>query len=110
MPYRDAPNVKKPSEHLHDLLSGAVAPKDTPEAVLSWARLSIYQGACEVLAEPDKARRRAMLDKIPESIRPYVEREAKEIWRKRKHAEAIPAVRARRSVERDQEKPRTLFD
>ena len=84
MPYRNAPDVKKPSEHLHDLLSGKVAPQDTPEAVLSWARLEIYRGAVGVLSQPDKARRRAMLDRIPPSIRPYVEREARIIWEKRK--------------------------
>ena len=74
--------VKKPSEHLHDLLSGAVEPKDTPEAVLSWARLEIYKAAKTVLAAP-KPKRRAMLDKIPASIRPFVEREAKKIWSQR---------------------------
>jgi len=83
MPYRRS-NTRKPSEHLHDLLSGAVSPADTPDAVLSWARLSIYQAACEVLAAPDKDKRRAMLDKIPPSIRPFVEREAKAIWEERK--------------------------
>jgi hypothetical protein len=83
MPYARS-KVTKPSEQLADLLSGKAAPKDTPEAVLSWARLSIYQGACEVLAMPSKAARQKAIAKIPPSIRPYVEREAKALWARRK--------------------------
>lgn len=80
MPYRQG-NAKKPSEHLHDLLSGLVEPKDTPEAVLSWARLEIFNAAKAVIAAPNKQKRRAMLEKIPPSIRPFVEREAMKIWK-----------------------------
>lgn len=84
MPYRGNPDVKKPSEHLYDLLSGKVVPKDTPEAILSWARFEVYRGAVAVLDKPTKKERQATLAKIPQSIRPYVEREARAIWEKRK--------------------------
>lgn len=83
MPYRNT-RTPKPSEQLADLLSGRVAPKDTPEAVLSWARLSIYQGAQEVLSIEGKKQRQRALSKIPDEIRPYVEREAMAIWKKRR--------------------------
>ena len=76
-------NVKRPSQHLHDLLSGKVAPKDTPAPVLSWARLEIFNAAKAVINAPDKDKRRAMLDKIPPSIRPFVEREARKMWEHR---------------------------
>jgi len=72
--------IKKPSQHLHDLLSGNVAPKDTPEAILSWARLEIFKAAKAVTEAESKTKRRAMLDKIPPTIRPFVEREALKMW------------------------------
>ena len=77
-------NVKRPSQHLHDLLSGKVAPQDTPEPVLSWARLEIFNAAKAVIGAPNKDKRRAMLDKIPPTIRPFVEREARKMWEHRK--------------------------
>ena len=75
--------IKKPSQHLHDLLSGRVAPQDTPAPVLSWARLEIFNAAKAVIDAPNKDRRRAMLDKIPPTIRPFVEREARKMWEHR---------------------------
>ena len=82
MPYA-AGGAKKPSEQLHDLLSGSVSVEDTPPAILSWAQFEIYRAAVQILDINTKERRRLALKKIPDQIRPYVEREAKNLFYKR---------------------------
>lgn len=65
----------RPSKQLEDVLRGAVRMKDAPEAVQSWARFAIYQGAKEVLAIDGKGNRRNAIAKAPASVRPYLESE-----------------------------------
>jgi hypothetical protein len=73
--------IVRPSVWLRRVLSGEVDMKDAPEAIRSWARLAIYQGAKELLAIPDKQKRQAALARVPALIRPYLEAEALRIWR-----------------------------
>lgn len=54
--------------------------KDAPASIQSWARLSIYEGAVEVVHLHSPDARRAALLQIPEKVRPYVEAEVKRIW------------------------------
>jgi len=70
--------------HLGQLLSGEVDPKDADPRILMWAEFMIWQAADEILRMPDKAGRRKALDKIPETIRPFVEREAKKLFTRRR--------------------------
>lgn len=65
---------------LDDLLEGRVSPQDADPRILLWAEFMIYKRACAVLDLPDKDARRADLDTIPETIRPFVEREVKKLW------------------------------
>jgi hypothetical protein len=53
--------------------------EQAPPAVQSWSRYFIYQGAEEVLSLPREDRAKA-LDKIPLTIRPYVEAEILRLW------------------------------
>ena len=71
-------------KHLEDLLSGRVAPKDADPRILNWAEFFIWQGACEIISLPSLEDRRAALDKIPETIRPIMEREVKKLWTARR--------------------------
>jgi hypothetical protein len=80
VPYKSAPDVKRPSEELDDLLRGRVSWYDTSQGVQSWARLAFHDAACQVLAEPEIGRRRNMLGRVPPSVRPMVEAEVKRLW------------------------------
>lgn len=53
--------------------------ENAPEAIQSWARFFIYQGAEKILAL-DRPKRQAALDAVPETLRPYVEAEIKRVW------------------------------
>lgn len=76
-------NVRKPSEHLKDMLSGKVTPQDANPSILKWAEFQIWQAACEVCKMSSKEQRQAALTKFPDTIRPFVEREVKRLWPKR---------------------------
>jgi len=78
MPWSEA---VRPSVWLRRVLSGEIDMKDAPEAIRSWARLAIYQGAKEVLAIHGKEKRRAALARVPANIRPYIEAEVIRLWR-----------------------------
>jgi len=73
--------VARPSKQLEDVLRGIVQMKDAPEAIQSWARLSIYQGAVAVLAIEGKGNRRNAIAMVPAPIRPYLEAEILRIHR-----------------------------
>ena len=68
------------SQHLDDLLEGRVTPENADPRILTWAQLMIHKRAEQVLSLPTKEARRADLDMIPATIRPYVEREAKNLF------------------------------
>lgn len=72
--------MRRPSEWLQEALSGRIPLTDTPLSVQSWARLSIYEGALEVVKMEWVEDRRRALAKIPDLIRPYVAAEVKRLW------------------------------
>ena len=72
--------IKPVTQWLQEALSGRIPLTDCPPAVQSWARLSIYEGALEVLKMEWVEDRRRALGKIPPLIRPYIEAEVKRLW------------------------------
>ena len=70
----------RPSARLEAVLSGHVAWDDAPAGIQSWARFAFYEAACEILKAQGKTARRNMLLRIPPSMRPHVEAEAKRLW------------------------------
>ena len=71
----------RPSAQLHALLTGATAWHDAHPAIRSWAMLTIHGAAVTILAAP-KPRRRAMIDKLPVTLRPILEAEIIRLARK----------------------------
>lgn len=71
----------RPSAQLNDLLTGKVSWEDASPAIRSWAMLPIHGAAQTILGAP-KPRRRAMIDKLPPSLRPVLEREIIRLSRK----------------------------
>lgn len=71
----------RPSAQLNDLLTGKVAWEDAQPAIRSWAMLTIHGAAQTILGAP-KPRRRAMIDKLPPTLRPVLEREIIRLSRK----------------------------
>lgn len=72
--------MMRPQQWLNEVLSGRIAMEDAPASIQSWARLPIFQGACEIIALDTQDERRAELARIPQLIRPYVEREVRRVW------------------------------
>lgn len=70
----------RPSCQIAALMSGNLLWHDAPASIRSWARLSIYHAARDVLSREGKEQRRAALDAIPGNIRPHVEQEALRLW------------------------------
>lgn len=71
----------RPSAQLHALLTGVTDWEDAHPAIRSWAMLTIHGAANTILAAP-KPRRRAMIDKLPPSLRPILEAEIIRLSRK----------------------------
>jgi hypothetical protein len=84
MGYRSAPDIKRPSEQLEDLMYGRTSWDDTPEAIRSWARFGIYQAARQIVAEPEMGLRRNMIGRVPAHMRAMVQAEVKRLWPLRK--------------------------
>lgn len=74
----------RPSEQLEDLMMGRIAWEDAQPGIRSWAERYFHDAACQILDAPDKATRRRMLLKIPETVRPQVERAARDLWARRR--------------------------
>jgi len=70
----------KPQQWLNEVLSGRIAMEDAPASIQSWARLPIFQGACEIIKMDTPDERRAELAKIPPLVRPWVEAEVRRVW------------------------------
>ena len=71
----------RPSAQLHALLTGATAWDDAQPGIRSWAMLTIHGAAKTILAAP-RPRRRAMIDKLPVTLRPVLEAEIIRLARK----------------------------
>ena len=73
--------IPRPSQQLDDLLSGRIDWRDSPESIRSWATFYLNEAAREILKQGDKAKRQAMLSRIPAKIRPHVEKEVMRLWK-----------------------------
>lgn len=73
----------RPSLRIKRVLRGEVPLESEDAAIQSACSFYIHEGATEILAIPDKQKRRRALMKIPELIRPYVEKEAWRIYDRR---------------------------
>lgn len=71
---------RHPSQWLHLILTGQIDMEDAPLSVQSWARLPIFQGACDIIKLDTPEQRKAELAKIPPRVRPWVEREVVKWW------------------------------
>ena len=71
----------RPSAQLHALLTGAMAWDDAQPAIRSWAMRTIHDAAKTILAAP-KPKRRAMINKLPTTLRPILEAEIIRLARK----------------------------
>lgn len=71
----------RPSAQLRDLLTGVTDWDDAHPAIRSWAMLTIHEAAKTILAAP-KPRRRAMINKLPPTLRPVLEAEIIRLARK----------------------------
>lgn len=74
----------KPSLKRIAVLSGKVRLEDADPAIQSVCSHDIYLGACAVLDLPTREQRRAALARIPELIRPHIEKEALKIHERRR--------------------------
>lgn len=68
----------RPSKRVERVLRGEVRMEDEEAAIQSVCSKYIFEGAKELLAIPSKEARRRALQKVPEAIRPHIEKEA---WR-----------------------------
>lgn len=75
--------VETPTQRLNKVLSGEVDLADEDSSIQSWCQFFIYQGACAVLSRPTKKERQEALSRLPDRIRPYVEKEAIRLWKLR---------------------------
>jgi hypothetical protein len=69
---------QRPSVRVQRVLRGEVRLQDEDASIQSVCSFYIYEGARELLAIPNKEARRRALQKVPELIRPHIEKEA---WR-----------------------------
>jgi hypothetical protein len=74
----------RPSKRLNDLLTGAVSPQDAHANILPWAEFMIWQAATKICGMRSLELRRNALTKVPDTIKPFVEREMKRMWNARK--------------------------
>lgn len=68
----------RPSRRIRRVLMGEVPLEQEDPAIQSVCSFYIFEGAKEILALPDKAKRQKALSRVPALIRPHVE---KEVWR-----------------------------
>ena len=72
-----------PSEKIQAVLSGAASLDTLDPAERSNIRLAIYHRACEVLNAGNRDQRRSALERVPETVRGEVEREAIRLYKSR---------------------------
>lgn len=74
----------RPSTKLNNLLMGRLPWDKADNAVKSMARLHIHHAAVKIRDCRTPPERVAMLEKIPENIRPHVKKRVEEIWKDRR--------------------------
>lgn len=75
---------RRPSDRIKAVLMGKVPLESEDQGIQSACSKHIYDGAVSVLKLPTKEARRRALDRIPEMIRPHVEREVLKLYKARK--------------------------
>ena len=73
-------------QQIENVLAGTADYNFLPIALQSAIRLPIYNLACNVLAQPTQAARRAVLDSMPDMVRDLVEAEALRLHKLRNRA------------------------
>ena len=76
--------MKTASEQIADVLNGVTDFEDAQSGIQMSCCLHFYQAACEILNGKDKAHRNSMLAKVPDRVRPYVEKEATRVYKMRR--------------------------
>lgn len=74
---------QRPSYRIRRVLRGEVRLEDEDPAIQSVCSFHIYEGAKELLQIPGKEARRRALGKVPEAIRPHIEKAAWQIYDQR---------------------------
>jgi len=62
-------------------MAGRIALDDQDKSIQSACSLPIYQRSKEILNLKTKDERRLELEKLPEKIRPHIEKEIMRLWR-----------------------------
>lgn len=81
------PDAWRPSRQLTDLLQGKLRWEYAQPSVQSMARLPIFHAARMICDEKSRQKRVAMLEKIPETIRPHVQAEVERLWKLKNNAQ-----------------------
>jgi len=77
-------NGKRPTDRIRAVLQGKVALESEDQGIQSVCSKHIYDGARSVLKLSTKEARRAALDRVPDLIRPHLEREILRLHKARK--------------------------
>lgn len=85
--------TKRPSDRIHDVLAGKVKFEDEADAIRSACSFYFYEAACAIIDIPSKEKRRKALNRIPETIRPHVEKEVMRLWKLRREPDDLPQSR-----------------
>lgn len=75
---------RRPSDRIKAVLMGKVALESEDQGIQSACSKHIYDGAVSVLGLSTKDARRRALDRLPDLIRPHVEREVLKLYKARK--------------------------
>ena len=73
----------KPSILIARVMSGDISLHDVHASIQSACAKPIYDAAKLICKEPDKAKRREMLDNHPDAIRPHIQADIVRLWRLR---------------------------
>ena len=77
MKFRDNRNALS---QLLNVLEGIVPYDEATPAIKSWAQFYFYEAAQQILKVSGKEARREALKKVPEGLRPHVEKEVIRLW------------------------------
>lgn len=70
----------RPSFRIKQVLSGKVKLEDEDQGIQSACSFHIYKGAVSILSMTTLQARRDALSKLPEAIRPHVEKEVRRLF------------------------------
>lgn len=77
-------SVTRPSKWLELLMTGKIQWDEAPEPIQSWSMRFVFDAAKTIRDKgKTKEQRQAMLGRVPENMRPIVEKELLRIWKDR---------------------------